>query len=313
VNDYDQAARFAARRIDPEGMLRWLVGERTWAAWGWTGWLDSQAVPFPGEADRRMDTVATFERPHGDAPPLAVVIEFLTRPAEEVLRRLAEYALRVHREVPYQEADPRVEYSVIGLLVLLTGAMKSGAWSMRPPDVGGLGLSADAGLRTLAREPARDVPAGVEKGAIARAVLAWLPLMDGADDATVIAEWARLATAEPDEVKRASIGGVAKVFARLADREAVWKPVLEGWNVERSPVVLEWEMKGELRASRQKLLRVFQVRLGQEVPPDVQQAVQEQQDLAVLAAWFDQALTVPDMEQARRFLGLANGAARPGG
>jgi hypothetical protein len=128
-----------------------------------------------------------------------------------------------------------------------------------------------------------------------------------------VTEWARLALAEPDEVKRASIGGVAKVFARLAERESAWNPGLEGWNVERSPVVMEWEDRGRLKERRGALLRLLQLRLGQEVPPDVQQAIQVQTDLAVLSAWFDQAVTVADLDQARHFLGLANGAATPTG
>ena len=155
MNEFDQAARFAARRIDPAGALRWLVGEGIWAAWRWTGWLDSQAVPYPGEPDRRMDTVATFDRPSGDAPPLAAVVEFMSHPRKEVLERLAEYTLRVRRELPAQRQHPRVEYLVIGILVNLTGEVESGQWDMRPPDVGGLGLSAAVGVRNLCRQPAR--------------------------------------------------------------------------------------------------------------------------------------------------------------
>jgi hypothetical protein len=254
-----------------------------------------------------MDTVATFERVAGDAPPLAVVFEFLTRPSGDVIERLAEYALRVKRELPYQEGHPRVEYSVVGKLVLLTGAAATGEWHMRPPDVGGDGLSAKVGVTNLSGVPARDVLAGVEQGPVARAVLAWLPLMKDADDAAVVAEWARLALAEPDEARRGSIGGIAKIFANLAGRESVWNPVLEGWNVERSPVIMEWEQMGEKKASRQRLLRLLQLRLGQEMPPDVQLVIQQQQDLATLSTWFDQAVTVAGLDQVRHFLGLANG------
>src|SRR6266446_5836369 len=74
----DQASRYAARRLDAEGFLRWLLGEETWQAWCWTGWLDTQAIPLPGEPDRRADVVAAFERLAGDAPPMAVVVEFMS-------------------------------------------------------------------------------------------------------------------------------------------------------------------------------------------------------------------------------------------
>jgi hypothetical protein len=62
TTDFDKGARYAARRLDAEGFLRWLMGEKFWSAWEWKDWLDTQAVPFPGEPDRRMDTVAAFER-----------------------------------------------------------------------------------------------------------------------------------------------------------------------------------------------------------------------------------------------------------
>jgi hypothetical protein len=313
MNDYDQAARFAARRVDETGMLRWLVGERTWAAWRWTGWIDSQTVPFSGEPDRRMDTVAAFERVSGDAPPLAIVFEFLTRPRAEVLERMAEYTLRVHREIPAQKEHPRVEYSVIGILVLLTGEIATGKWSMRPPDAEGLGLSAETGVRNLSKEPAGDVLAGVANGSITRAVLSWLPLMAGADDPAVVAEWARLATQEPDEERRASIGGLAKVFARLAEREAVWNPVLEGWNVERSPVIMEWEERGRLKDKRESLLRLLEIRFNQSIPADVLQAVQQQIDRAILSQWFDESVLARDMDAVRHVIGLTNGVPKQGG
>src|SRR5436305_4208987 len=125
--EFNQAARYTTRRLHAAGVLRWLLGETIWQAWRWQGWVDSQAVPFPGERDRRCDTVAWFDRPKGDAPPLAVVIEFLSRPRSDVLERLSEYALAVRRELPLQH-DPLVRYDVIGILVNLTGEMASGSW-----------------------------------------------------------------------------------------------------------------------------------------------------------------------------------------
>ena len=80
MNDYDQAARYAARRVDDEGFLRWALGSEVFAAWRWAGWLDTQSVPFPGEPDARCDTVAAFERQAGDSPPCAAVVEFVSEP-----------------------------------------------------------------------------------------------------------------------------------------------------------------------------------------------------------------------------------------
>ena len=119
---------------------------------------------------------------------------------------------------------------------------------------------------------------------------------------------------QPDEERRGELGGIARVFADLADRQAVWKTVLEGWNMKRSVVVQEWqaqgEMRGLLKASRQKLLQVLRFRFGQELPPEAPQAIEGQEDLSQLDRWFDQALAAKTVDEVRTFLGLTNGAAK---
>jgi hypothetical protein len=88
MSDFDSAARYAARRLDPEGFLTWLFEPGFADAWRWAGWLESQAVPFPGEGERR--TVAGSERKADNEQPLAVVVEFMTELRREILPRLAE-------------------------------------------------------------------------------------------------------------------------------------------------------------------------------------------------------------------------------
>jgi len=82
MNVYDQAARFAAK-LDPGGFLRWLLAgfdpDLTF-----TRWLETQTIPFPGEPDRRCDTVAELVPASGLAPPWAAVIEFQTRPDTDI-------------------------------------------------------------------------------------------------------------------------------------------------------------------------------------------------------------------------------------
>ena len=56
ANPYDKAARFSARHLDPLGLLGWLLGAVFPAAWRWTRWLDTQAVPYPDEPDRHAPT-----------------------------------------------------------------------------------------------------------------------------------------------------------------------------------------------------------------------------------------------------------------
>ncbi len=307
MNDFDQAARYAARRIDPEGFLRWLFGDAFREAWRWAGWLDTQTIPFPGERDRRCDTVAAFERQAGDAPPRAAVIEYMAEGRREIHPRLAEYALRLHREQPAQ-TDPRVAYDVVGVVINLTGQVEE-SWGMAPPDCGGLGLSLKARVLNLATEAAAATLGAVASGAVARCVLAWVPLMKGGGEPATVAEWRRLADEEPDVSRRAEFAGLALVFADLAKCANVWRKGLEGWNVQRSQIVMEWEARAELRAVRSKLLRLFRLRLKQELPPEVAQAVDNQADLATLDQWFDQAATVDTLDQARTILGLAAGGA----
>src|SRR5271170_1210076 len=138
--EQDQAARYAARRLNAAAYLRELVGETFWRLWRWRGWLDSQTIPFPGEPDRRLDTLAWFDRPDGSSPPLALAIEFLARARADVLPRMAEYTLRVHREHPFQEKDPVVPYLVIGIVVNLAGSLSRNQWSMLPSDTNKVAL-----------------------------------------------------------------------------------------------------------------------------------------------------------------------------
>jgi hypothetical protein len=222
VAELDQAARYAARRLNATAYLRELMGETFWQVWRWRGWLDSQAIPFPGEPDRRLDTLAWFDRPDAASPPLAVVIEFLARASDDVLQRLAEFMLRVHREMPFQEQVPRVPYLVIGIVVNLAGSLARNRWSMLPIDtsqvtsgdeveegfaaenISNLGLMLTVGVRNLERRSARRLLKRVADGA-ARTLLAFLPLYAEADQTDVAREWAVLVGAEADERIRADM------------------------------------------------------------------------------------------------------------
>jgi hypothetical protein len=249
-----------------------------------------------------MDAVARLERRAHAGPPLEVVVELLAASSEADLSRVAEYTLALRRQLPAQR-DPLVLYGVIGVVVNLTGAMASGTGAMRPPDVGGLGLSADLKPLNLGEMKAAEVLADVAAGRAPRGALVFVPLMAGGDEDGVREDWVRLAADEPDERKRADYGALALVFASLAKAPG-WRESLKEWKMERSPVTLEWEARGELRASRAKLLRVLEVVLKQVPPAEVVGAVQAQEDLETLDRWFDQALTVSTVEGARTAVGL---------
>src|SRR5262249_36130408 len=151
---------------------------------------------------------------------------------------------------------------------------------MAPPDCDGLGLWIRTGVRNLGQISARDTLAAIASGGTSLCVLAWVPLMAGADQTEVVAEWRRLADTEADLRKRADYGVLALAFARLAERREVWEKGLEGWNVEKSSYFAEIEArgmaKGEAEGRRALLLRFLQRRFSDPVPEDVQKAVQAQ-------------------------------------
>ncbi len=305
MNPFDQAARYAARQLDVLGFLHWLLGA-VLDQWRWTGWLDSQLLSFPGERDRRPDTIATFESVTGNAPPVALILEFQGRVLGDILSRVAEYALHLHRGIPAQR-DPRVNYDVVGVVLNLTGAEQSASWAMAPPDFGGLGLFFRGKIVTLREVDATATLADVAAGRTARCVLAWVPLMRGADTPAIIAEWRRLAEGEPDLRKRGDLGGLARVFSDLADRTDVWKTGLEGWNVETSKAVMEWEAqglaKGRVETLRATILRLLKFRF-KDLPAVLVATVESQQDLTALDRWYEIAMAATTLAEVATGFGI---------
>jgi hypothetical protein len=51
TSEYDQAARYAAKHLDAEGFLRWLL-PRAMAVRVFRRFLDTRTLTFPGEPDR---------------------------------------------------------------------------------------------------------------------------------------------------------------------------------------------------------------------------------------------------------------------
>jgi hypothetical protein len=302
VNDYDQAARYAARRVDEFGFLRWVLGTAVIDAWEWKGWLDTQAVPFPGEPDRRCDTVAAFERKDGTAPPVAAIIEFMSEPRSDFPERLADYCLVVRRAVLYAAGTPTVRYRVVGIVLNLTGATQPDFWEMAPSDFGGLGLQFRFGVRTLREQNAEKTLAAIERSEFALCVLAWIPLMDGADRPEVVAQWRRLAGLIGRPERRAEFAGLALIFAELAGCRPVWEKGLEDFNVLQSQIMQEVRAKGraegEARASRSALVRYLRKRYP-DVPADLIALVEAQTDPELLARWFDAALDAVSLDAVR--------------
>jgi hypothetical protein len=73
---------------------------------------------------------------------------------------------------------------------------------------------------------------------------------------------------------------------------------LEGWKMERSRVVVEWEE----RAERRLLVRQLRAKFGQYLPPDLEKAVPtltpEERD-----RWIDAVVTTETLEAFRALMG----------
>jgi hypothetical protein len=204
-------------------------------------------------------------------------------------------------------------------VVNLTGGEQADVLEDRPPDTGDLGLLARYRVRTLTSESAEALLAQTQADEQLRPMLVWCPLMQGADTLEFVGRWRTEMEQETDDRLRGDVVGLALVFAELAGRDELWRRGLEGMNVERSKVVLEWEQRGEkrgeergekrgeergekrgeVRGRRASLLELLQARFGENLPAGLRQAVEGEEDLDTLTAWFRSATTASTLESLR--------------
>jgi hypothetical protein len=98
----------------------------------------------------------------------------------------------------------------------------------------------------------------------------------------------------------------------LTDCRPLGKRELEGWNVEQSQQVLEWQAiaeerglaRGRAEAKMEALLRVLSERTQEAVPTDVKQAIRATEDFEQLDRWLDAAAEASSMAEFRRLAGL---------
>jgi hypothetical protein len=180
---------------------------------------------------------------------------------------------------------------VLALVVNLTGHGSTG----RDFQLGRTGLRTclQVGERDLARISAAATLRGIARGRVGRCVLPFVPLLRGGAGASIIALWKQLAMAEPDARRRADYGGLALVFAELAGCREAWRQALEGWSVEQSQQVLEWQAEarkqGKAEGKAEMVLQLLELRFGTPVPPDLATRIRANTDLAQLDSWFQAA------------------------
>jgi hypothetical protein len=304
-NLLDQAAAYAAKQLDATGFLQWLVPTAL-AQRRLRQWLDTRTIAFPGERDRRCDTVAGLEHEDGQMPPEAIVIEFKDRArGQAALQQLAEYALRIHRELPVQEGLPD-RYAVGTVLVNLTGIQAPRVLILKALCLPGADLKFKPVIVNLETRSAPATVRGVAQGRFHRCALVWVPLMHHGEDPGIIKRWKPLALGEPDERKRADYAALALIFAEAAGRLDVWRRALEGWNMQQSSVIREWiqqgKQEGRAEGAALMLLHYLRQRFGGEVPADLRMLIEAQTDLDLLDRWFEHALGADSLDRFRAAL-----------
>jgi hypothetical protein len=314
MNDYDKGGRFAIKRLDPRGFLLWLlVGLEELV---FNRWLDTQAAPFPGEPDRRCDTVAEMVSPGHAQPPWAVVVEPQAQWQAYFGVRLLQYELTLFDELRHGPHG-QDRYPMAGAVVNLSGRDLQGEVAWTPPgQTGGVGLVGKVWVRNLHREDAAGTLADIASGKTARCVLPWVVLMQGGERDAIIGEWKRLAQLEQDATLRANYAGLALVFADKAGRQDAWRKGLEGWDMQHSTFADEWRQEGlekgreeGLVAMRSTVERIVITRFPEGISEEVLAAIREQSDLDTLKRWADLGLTSPSLEQFRQAMQKANGSS----
>ena len=316
-NPFDQGARYVAK-LDPPSFLRWLIPGLD-SSVTFHGWLDTRSVPFPGAGDRTCDTVAALSDSTNTATWWALPVEFQTRPDAQLFGRLLEYLGRLWLELR-PPGLPQGRFAIVAAAVNLTGVGQTS----RDMVLGTTGLRTCLRVaeRNLQEENAAETLAQIADGRTAPCLLPLIPLMQRGAEIGIIERWKEWAQAEPDARRRADYAGLALVFADLTDCRPVWKQALEGWNVEQSAQVLEWQAEAEKRglargkaeAKMDALLRVLRTRFPTAVPEDLERVVRETTDLNQLDRWLEAAVKAATLAAFRRRAGLAvpNGGRRSG-
>jgi hypothetical protein len=309
-NPFDKASRFAAK-IEPATFLAWATGLPA-DRFTFREWLDTRAIPLPHEPDQIGDSVARVANANAAEPDWAVAIEFQIEPDPLMFGRLMVYLGHLWQSVkPDPERGSRFNVAAIVFNLTATG---SASRDMRWPDAG---FVTQLGVveRNLAGENADDLLVGVESGRWSRAVLPWLPLMTGGDDAGIIDRWKALADGEPDFRRKGNYASLALVFAGAAKRKDIWKKALEGWNVIESEVVNEWIAEGEARGKVKGkaegrveeavalAIAVCEAKFGT-LPAEVEAKIRGTSDLTTLHTWVTQAAKAATIDEFRAAAGL---------
>ena len=268
VNDFDQGTRWAYKNLDSPRILQCLW-RHAMRSRRFANWLDSTITGFPGEPERRCDTIAEFLSLNGTLPPVAAIAESMTASTSDMLVRFGEYCLRLRRELVYQSGKPTVPYQIVCGVFLLTGKAPK-PWVMATDD---FDCEISVKIKIVAL---RDLDAEVILREIVAKETSWgllpfVPLMKHGNKLKVIEAWKSAVDTVAAAKHRGDIKHLALMYSQLTKRQTLWQQQLEGWQMQkRSNIVVEIEQRSEkigeqratLRNSRAFIIRVLKRRFG---------------------------------------------------
>lgn len=297
MTDFDQAARYLVR-LNPDGFFGWLVPKYA-ERFRFLRWLESDVPPYPGEPRRVPDCVAEFApRDDADGQRRLMDVEFQSEPDYEIVDRGGEYIFRLRRAVRYGPGNAG-KYQVQIVIVNMTGPPQSGELDQTEPELDGDGAKLKLRIRALREESAPELVADVASGKFERCVLPWVPLLNGGEQEDIITEWIRLVLEEPDERSKRGYFAIALVFANLAKRAAVWRKHLEPLMVQRSEIVDEWRMEGEIARVKQDIRRFVRGRFGASMPSELEEQIDSQDNISTLEMWVDAVAEAESLDDFR--------------
>jgi hypothetical protein len=298
--EFDKASRYLAKQ-DPPGFFAWL--------WRYAvtpllfhSWLAARRLALPVEEDRTCDNVAAFRLPDRPEPTHVLIVDFKAQAQSGALNQLLDYVVRLQTEPPPEGTV--LPPLVGGAVINLTGAPQPASLDVHFPGISECDWHFGILQRTLREESAAATLADITAGRTTRWLLPWIPLMHEGGEAAIMEGWKQAAEAEPDEQVRATLAGLALVFAELADRIDVWKHALEGWNVRKSQVVEEWREEGRaegreegrVEALQEIILTLLRKRFSI-VPAPLVQRIEASTDIARLQTALEQILDIRSPEQ----------------
>jgi hypothetical protein len=305
--ELEQAA-VSAINLDPEGHVR-LLEPKLDADLRYHRWLPTQLIAFPGEPDRRCDTVAELLSEAGTQPPWAYILEVEARARSRFPDRLFEYQARATRRLRHGPRN-RDRYLIACGVIVLTGQLRPVRLRMRLPGTK-LGLSWRARVFNMSTRSAMKHLEQIASGELSRAILAWIPLMRGGGEEPVVKRWLEVCGGEPNEQRRIEYANLARVFAERAGCPEVWKKALEGWQMWKSTYIQSWRDEGRVQGQRDQLVKMVKLKYPK-LSGELLARIERSDDPAALDAWSAAFATAPDQTAFETALDAANGQAGAG-